>query len=352
MPTATDYRIITPYFDAVALAQYFGPKVKRYNIDLAFIVYKHITDALSWLQDFEIVHNDVSKHTILIEHFDGRYTARLTGFSECTRHNSTSKVGFRHDLANLSSVTLEMLPLGTPGPCCDPQWALLMSRAFEMLIEAREVNAGLEAMSPGYEQTPFRTAVISKTMQINRIFDGKTEVVHLLDFIRIILHREPSSLRSAEVAIKKTIRQEALVQVENGIYCYLHDANKLLHELQADGHAILLDLTPPPHMEARCYQTEHVIEVPISCYEPFGMVNVTQILNLFNSKNIPELLEDFKPRFHREVLGSTDREGHYIDKMTLQALLRRFGIDIPVNSALRPIEQEKVSGEIRYPAGR
>jgi hypothetical protein len=197
---------------------------------MAFLVYKHMGGALACLMDHGVVHNDVNKHTILVELQNGRYTSYLTGFSEYTMADRTTSEAFHRDLSNLTSVVERLLPELNGRPCCDPELRSLMLQAHEGQISAKELCAALDDFAPGFERVHFQTALVSREMSIERVIDENgTEAIRLADFLRIILHQSPKCLKEVELAIKKVIRTEHLVQLDKGAFCSLYDAEKLLN---------------------------------------------------------------------------------------------------------------------------
>jgi len=319
-------RIITPYLDVSPLCATLGPQGQIEDLELSFVVYKHISSALACLEENGILHNDVNENTILLGYQNGRYTAHLTGFSEYTVAGTNSRKGLRQDVADLAMTIKKMLPIFESRPSCDPQFRSLLSQAIEGQISASETCVGLEAMMPGYEQAPFQISAVSKTMTIRRLVDENgTEAVRLLDFLRIVLHHIPKHLKSTELAVQKVIRKEDLIQLDGEIYCSLHDADKLLHHLHRNGHTSLLGLTPPRQPEACWYETQHIVDLLISYHEPTGMVNVTQLLNIFNTKNIQCLLESLKPTI-REIRGSPQWEGYYMDRLSMAKVLQLLSV--------------------------
>jgi len=311
-----------------------------------------MTDALAWLQENGIVHNDISEYTILVDCEAGRYTTHLTGFSEIAEvfENSDSEPGFRRDLTNLTSLIERMLPTSHGRPCCDPPWASLLSQVLDSRITAHEINVRLQAIIPGYEQPPFQKSAISKKMKIKRIVDeNDAEAVRLTDFLRIVLHHNTRRTKATEFAIQKVIRRNHLIHLQDDIYCSLHDAERLLHYLSKSNHIVLLDLTAPKQNGACWYETEHNVDVPIIYHTPSGMVNVTQILNLFDNTDAKELFENLIPRCCREVLGSSEWEGHYIDKITMRYVFEQLRLDIPsMDPAILDVDKENLPGEIVY----
>ena len=199
---------------------------------MAVLVYKHMVGALACLMDHGVVHNDVNKHTILVELQNGRYTSSyLTGFSEYTMEDSTTSEAFHRDLSNLTSTVEKMVPELNGRPCCDPELRSLMLQTHEGQISAKELCVALDDFAPGFERVHFQTSLVSREMNIERVVDENgTEAIRLADFLRIILHQSPKYLKEVELAIKKVIRTEHLVQLDKGTYCSLYDAEKLLHQ--------------------------------------------------------------------------------------------------------------------------
>ncbi|KUJ07362.1 uncharacterized protein LY89DRAFT_789813 [Mollisia scopiformis] len=306
-------RIITPYLHATTLSEYLDPSsTQRPDIDLSFMVYKHVTDALAWLKEKGIVHNDVSENTIWLDVWT---------------------VG-------------QMLPTHNGRPCCDPQWRLTMSQVIEGLKTAREVVSSLEAMSPGYEQAPFRISLTTKRMAIKRIVDQNgTEAVRLLDFLRVVLCLDPR-YRSTEHAIQKVIRKRDLFYIGDDVYCHLRDAEKLLHYLNRNQHVIIFDLTPPFHSKACWYEMTYVASVPIIYHRPTGMVNVTQILNFFDQETVCDLSEHFNPSI-QQIVGSPKWEGYYVDGASMRGILHHLHLDpLPEWANASDIKGEKETSTI------
>jgi hypothetical protein len=223
-----------------------------------------------------------------------------------------------------------------------------MAQVFVSKITAHEINVRLQAMSPGYEHPPFEKSAISKKMKIKRIVDeNNAEAVRLTDFLRIILHHSPRHTKATELAIQKVIRQKDLIHLQDDIYCSLHDAERLLHYLSKNNHFVLLDLTPPKHNSACWYETEHNVDVPIIYHAPNGMVNVTQIFNLFDNMDVGELFGKLIARCCREVLGSSEWEGHYIDKVTMRYVFEQLHLDTrSMDPAVLDLRKENLPSEI------
>lgn len=306
-----------------------GDQHSSLGVEVSFLVYKHIASALRALEKNLLIHNDISMKTILVEYRSGKYTAYLTGFSEVTTAERGSKDGFIRDIADLSSVIKNMLPVVEGHACCDPVFAELLSSGRAGRLSAAQVCLGLETMAPSYQGSLFKTATLQKTMSIRRIVDENgTEAVRLLDFVKIVLHHDSGRLKDKKIAIiNKILRKEVLFQVENETYCYLHDAEKLIHHLNKDGYSLLLDLEPPKHTEACWYDTEHSMCVAITYHEPSGMVNITQILNLLENEVVQRCLEGIEPSF-QEVRGSPKWEGFYLDGESARKIVQRLDLTI------------------------
>jgi hypothetical protein len=215
----------------VTLSNFCGPDGQIHDIEMAFLIYKQIAGALTCLKDHGVIHNDVSEQTILVEVQHGRYTSYLTGFSEYGMAEPTENEPFHCDLSNLTSTVEKILPELNGKPCCDPELRSLMLKTHEGQISAKELCAALDDFAPGFERVHFQTSLVSRQVSIERVVDDNgTEAIRLADFLRIILHQSPKYLKEVELAIKKVIRTEHLVQLDKGTYCSLHDAEKLLHQ--------------------------------------------------------------------------------------------------------------------------
>ncbi|KAE9381170.1 hypothetical protein N431DRAFT_424773 [Stipitochalara longipes BDJ] len=257
---------------------------------------------------------------------------------------------FRRDLSNLTSTVEKTVPMLNGLPCCDPELRSLMLRTHEGQISAQGLRDALHLFAPGFEQAYFQTSLVSKEMIIIRVVDDNgTEAIRLVDFLRIILYQSPKYLREVELAIKKVIRKEHLFQLdrnneEEETYCSLYEAEKLLHHLHREGHTRLLDLTPPKHTEACWYNTQHTVHVPISHHEPTGMVNLTQILNLFESDVVQEVLRRLDTSNFREIRGSQQWDGHYVRRSALGEIFSRLSLPMKHyswddNKQSHPIDQ-------------
>jgi hypothetical protein len=198
---------------------------------MAFVIYRQMTDALAWLKDRVVVHNEVNTHTILVELKNGRYTSYLTGFSEHTLVNPAETELYNCDLSSLTLTIEKMLPTLDRAPCCDPDLRALMLRTHENQITAEELAAALNSLAPNFERSYFQGAPFTREMSIKRVVDDDgTEAIRLLDFLRIVLHQSARYLKQAELAVRKVIRNEHLFQLEGETYCSLHDTEKLLHQ--------------------------------------------------------------------------------------------------------------------------
>lgn len=247
----TGPKIITPYLDAAPLHDYLAPQYEAKNVELSFIVYRDISRALAILEETVFQHNDINEHTILVGEHDGQYTAYLTGFSEFT--TIEAKNG-NLDMASLTSLIQRLLPGPAGYFSCDPEWRSLISQTIQGVISAGEVYAGLEAIAPGYKQAPFRTSLVTKRMKIRRLVDKNgTEIVRLLDLLRIVLYQNAKFSKDIELAIRKLIRRRDLIQLNDDDYCTLHYADKLLYYIDSNLYKTFLDLDPPYHSKACWY---------------------------------------------------------------------------------------------------
>jgi hypothetical protein len=70
----------------------------------------------------------------------------------------------------------------------------------------------------------------------------------------------------------------------------------------------------------------HTVNVHVSYHEPTGMVNITQILNLFDTKIVQEALEQFETHSLREIRGSPQWDGYYIHQSALGEILSRLSL--------------------------
>jgi hypothetical protein len=135
-----------------------------------------------------------------------------------------------------------------------------------------------------------------------------------------------------------------MFQLNAETFCYLEDAEKLMFHLKST-LSISLDLSPPQHRKACWYQTEHEISFPISYYEPSGMVNITQILNLLDDNVAHSCLEGIYPIF-QQVRGSSQWEGYYINSESTDKVLSR--LDLETSQSYRMTREAPSCPDIFY----
>jgi hypothetical protein len=114
--------------------------------------------------------------------------------------------------------------------------------------------------------------------------------------------------------------------------------------LHREEHTRLLDLTPPKHNAACFYQTTHEVNVLVSYHEPTGMVNITQILNLFGTRDVRTALAQLDTISCREIRGSPQWDGSYIHRSVLGEVFSHLSLQMKHNSwddnkALHPVVQ-------------
>lgn len=307
---------------------------RDHGIELSFLVFKQIARTLEALEKHGVAHHDISEYTIIIQHVSGRYKAYLTGFSE-SRIEKGHTHGFRYDLSCLASTVMGTLPTYDGRLCCEPTFRSLLSRSIQKDISVSQACLLVEDISAGFAGCPFKTSWVTKEMSIKRIVDeNDVEGLRLLDFLRIVLHHNASDVKSMENLIKRVIRKERLFQLGSEIYCYLEDAQRLLHHVENERSSLILDLCPPRHREACWYETKHQIDVPVSYHEPSQMVNITQVLNLFNNEDTRNCVENILPTV-QELRGSQQWEGHYIDVKSMDQVLER--LDLKMGGALEEL---------------
>ena len=298
-------------------------------------MFKQIACALEALEEHGVVHHDVSEYTIIIEHVSGRYKAYLTGFSEFDIEMGQTR-GL--DLSCLASTIMGRLPTQAERRCCDPAFRSLLDRSIQKNVSASQVCRSVEDFAAEYAGCPFKTLWITKEMSIKRIVDGNNaEGLRLLDLLRIVLHYDAKDVKPMEKLIKKVIRRERLFLLGDETYCYLEDAQRLLHHLKTQSLSLMLDLCPPWHSEACWYETKHRIDVPISYHGPSKMVNITQVLNLLADEEARSF-EDILPAI-QELRGLPQWEGHYIDVESMYQVLGKLGLKMGEIQEQHPISR-------------
>ena len=317
-------KIITPYLvDAERLIDL------ELTVGESFLVWKSMLRVLEVLKKNNIVHNDISANTILIQRCGSDpITAYLTGFSEAFFFSpEPGQPDFLHDLSQLASV-IQGKVTQNGKVRCDPLFRLLLSDTLEKRISASQAYEGLEKIAPNYQCCPFKNLRISWEIQIHRMVDeNEVEAVKLLDFLRIVLNYDRKNRESTEALIRSTIPRKSLFELGGDIYCYLIDVQMLLHSLRISH---VLDLDPPKHQEPCWYKTKHTISLSVTFHEPSQMVNVTQVLDMFDDKNASSSIQEISPII-QEVHGAPGWEGYYIDKKSFDLVSQRLGLEIYQN---------------------
>ncbi|KAF4634804.1 hypothetical protein G7Y89_g3298 [Cudoniella acicularis] len=323
-----DFRIITPYIDGLFLAHFLEMRGSKRKIELSFVVFKDISSALSFLEKEGLVHNDINEHTIIVKHRPAPFVAFLTGFSEVTKVDKPKlfRTGFLRDVMSLGAQVERALPVTDEGQsCCDPEFRSILIQASSSRTPASIIERKLDCMAQGYREPPWVAMTISKQMTVNRYVDQNgTEAVRLLDFLRIVLHLSPQNIKDTDIWIQKVLHPEKFVLLDGEPYCLLEEAEKLFYHKP---ELIIPNFEPPSLRKASWYDTKHRVEFEITYHKPSRMVNITQILNLFDHNVLEEYLGNLTPVV-QEIRGAPSLEGYYIDPTTFEIIVKLLGLHV------------------------
>lgn len=313
--------------------------------------FSQLLNALDFLKDKEILHQDIRPRTILVieDRFWEPFCLKVTGFSESERatqgfHRDASDLCStmracmeepldRHVIRQLYGPELEDKSIRRPH---DPALKELFSRGGENLCSSA-LRKHAQEILPGGSLQPFGFVSVVRTVDFPTRIYGKHEWFQFLYMIRDALACYPSHHDAIRQIVKETLFHDESNGKRPG-ECTRREAQIFRHRLKSlwrNGPSMrtanwdLGDMRTPGVGEISNSTTA---AYDVSYHKPSRMYNVTQLLNVCDGDDTATCLSWFKSREAsaeiRELRGTPEWEGFYIDEQHFLQLAAKLGLKI------------------------
>ncbi|KAL9014773.1 MAG: hypothetical protein Q9173_000586 [Seirophora scorigena] len=353
--------MITEYRDARLLEE-----VDSLDTSDSLMMYAQIGgQALQYLWEKGLVHNDIRPGTILIEQSNHTLSARLTGFSKMqalqdiadkdmtTDIRAIARVVRHIQMAEQSNTTTSRRTLyteeQTEGNDAKRKHVAIEDdslenerpRAYDTALYSPSLEQSISlALGPhktcptpldiqnvfrhaiGCDRAkwpPFDSIVFHRTYTFNCFKQSDESFVQLDQFIEVVYEQSQNTF--LDESLVRHCRRDA---IHGTRYLPLDTASKLLHQnrLFEIQNALLEEDAKRKSDDDATFVIESVVPVHVTCHWPSSMINLTQLSRIAGFKTREALRNAWEPAGLQEIHGHREWKGLYSHPAFVESVLR------------------------------
>lgn len=351
--------MITEYRDARLLEE-----VDSLDTSDSLMMYAQIGgQALQYLWENGLVHNDIRSGTILIEHSNHTLSARLTGFSNMQALQDTTEKDMTTDIRAIASVVrhIQMAKqsstAASSGTLCaeesncakrkhaaieDESLESERPRAYDTALYSPSLERSISlALGPhetcptphdirnvfrhaiGCDRArwpPFDSIVFDRTYTFNCFKQNGKSFVQLDQFIEVVY--EQSQVTFLVPSLVRHCRRDLIRGTK---YLPFDTTSKLLHRngLFEVRNALLEEAAKRNSDYDANFVIKFVVPVHITCHWPSSMINLTQLSRIAGSRARKVLRDALEPEGLQEIHGHREWKGLYSHSAFVESVLQK-----------------------------